>query len=318
MIPWYTGLSRQFYPSKIAEIQDACKSDYLWWIAFLRLSQDYWWICQQHGKCLDERLSNVWAVVGNIFEYDNFQSWWISKSQESFAEQKRAPQVADVTIHSQFMNIRDKGRMLIEIPYNLSNDIIVEQLLVLLSSIPKEIRFYKSSANQQLIKISTKERRQLPILYQIALLDRLIDCAKVSSREHSSWLTKMRYYEMGMAVNISPSAKPSKFDSSSTRLDKQNRVRSLVSQKKKQADKIIANVEVGSFPLKGKVDVCARWTSQQKRAYKEAIEGGEWMSQINIENEYRFLGAQLDLLDDTNHTHEQTLSVLRSFSQIGM
>jgi hypothetical protein len=259
----------------------------------------------------------VWNVVGNIFEYDNFQSWWISKSQESFAEQKRAPQVADITIHSQFMNIRDKGRMLIEIPYNLSNDIIVEQLLVLLSSIPKEIRFYKSSANQQLIKISTKERRQLPILYQIALLDRLIDSAKVSSSEHSSWLTKMRYYEIGMAVNISPSAKPSKFDSSSTRLDKQNRVRSLVSQKKKQADKIIANVEVGSFPLKGKVDVCARWTSQQKRAYKEAIEGGEWMSQINIENEYRFLGAQLDLLDDANHTHEQTLSVLRSFSQIG-
>jgi hypothetical protein len=41
------------------------------------------------------------------------------------------------------------------------------------------------------------------------------------------------------------------------------------------------------------------------------------MSQINIENEFRFLGAQLDLLDDTNHTHEQTFSVLRSFSQIG-
>ena len=317
MIPWYTGLSRQFYSSKVSEIQDACKSDYLWWIAFLRLSKDYWWICHEHGECLDERLRNVWAVVGNIFQYDNFQSWWVSKSQESFAEQIRPPQVTDVSVYSQFMELSDEGRMLIEIPYNLSDELIVEQLLVLLSNIPKEVRFYKSSANQQLIKISTKERRQLPILYQVALLDRLIDCAKLSNSEHSSWLTKMRFYEMGMAVDISPSAKPSKFDSSATRSDKQNRVRSLVSQKKKQADKIIANVEVGSFPLKAKVDVCARWTGQQKRAYKEAIENGEWMSQINIENEYRFLGAQLDLLDDTNHTHEQTLSVLRSFSQIG-
>lgn len=317
MIPWYTGLSRQFYPSKIAEIQDACKSDYLWWIAFLRLSKDYWWICHEHGKCLDERLRNVWAVVGNIFEYDNFQSWWISKSKESFAEQTRKPQVTDVTISSQFMELRTKDRMLIEIPYNLSDEHIVQELLELLSNIPKEVRFYKSSANQQLIKISTKERKQLPILYQIALLDRLIDCAKLSNNNHSSWLAKMHFYEMGMAVDISPSAKPSKFDSSVTRLDKQNRVRSLVSQKKKQADKIIANVEVGSFPLKAKVEVCTRWTSQQKRAYKEAIEDGEWLSQINIENEYRFLGAQLDLLDDTNHTHEQTLSVLRSFSQIG-
>ena len=317
MIPWYTGLSRQFYSSKVSEIQDACKSDYLWWIAFLRLSKDYWWICHEHGECLDERLRNVWAVVGNIYQYDNFQSWWISKSQESFAEQKRPPEITDVTIQSQFMGLSDKGKMLIEIPYNLSDELIVEQLLVLLSNIPKEVRFYKSSANQQLIKISTKERRQLPILYQLALLDRLIDCAKLSNSDHSSWLSKMRFYEMGMAVDISPSAKPSKFDSSATRLNKQNRVRSLVSQKKKQADKIIENVEVGSFPLKAKVDVFPRWTSQQKRAFKEAIEGGEWMSQITIENEYRFLGAQLDLLDDTNHTHEQTLSVLRSFSQIG-
>lgn len=317
MIPWYTGLSRHFFPSKIAEIQDACKSDYLWWIAFLRLSKDYWWICHEHGECLDERLRNVWAVVGNIYEYDNFESWWISKSQASFSEQKRAPQVADVTIHSQFINIRDKNKILVEIPFNLTNEHIVQQILLLLADIPKDVRFYKSTANQHLIKISTKERRQLPILYQLALLDRLIDDAKCSNNEHASWLTKMRFYEIGMAINISPSAKPSKFDSSATRLDKQNRVRSLVSQKKKQADKIIANVEVGSFPLKAKVDVCARWTSQQKRAYKEAIEGGEWMSQINIENEYRFLGVQLDLLDDTNHTHEQTLSVLRSFSQIG-
>lgn len=317
MIPWYTGLSRQFYSSKVSEIQDACKSDYLWWIAFLRLSKDYWWICHEHGECLDERLRNVWAVIGNIYQYDSFQSWWISKSQSSFAEQTRPPQVTDVSVYSQFMDLSDEGRMLVEIPFHLSDELIVQQLLSLLAVIPKDVRFYKSTANQQLIKISTKERKQLPILYQIALLDRLIDCAKLSNSDHLSWLTKMRFYEMGMAVDISPSAKPSKFDSSATRLDKQNRVRSLVSQKKKQADKIIANVEVGSFPLKTKVNVCARWTSQQKRAYKEAIEGGEWMSQINIESEHRFLGAQLDLLDNTNHTHEQTLSVLRSFSQIG-
>ena len=214
MIPWYTGLSRQFYSSKVSEIQDACKSDYLWWIAFLRLSKDYWWICHEHGECLDERLRNVWAVVGNIYQYDNFQSWWISKSKTSFAEQTRPPQVIDVSVYSQFMDLSDEGRMLVEIPFHLSDELIVKQLLSLLAHIPKDIRFYKSTANQQLIKISTKERRQLPILYQVALLDRLIDCAKLSNSEHSSWLTKMRFYEMGMAVDISPSAKPSKFDSS--------------------------------------------------------------------------------------------------------
>jgi hypothetical protein len=317
MIPWYTGLSSQFYPSKVSEIKEACKSDYLWWIAFLRLSQDYWWICQEQGDCLDQRLRSVWGLIGNVFEYDNFQSWWMSQSNAAFAEQQTAPKVTDLTIYSQFMDLNAEGRMLVEIPFHLSDEHIVEQLLSLLADIPKEVRFYKSTANQQLVKISTKERRQLPILYQVALLDRLIDCAKLSNNQHSSWLSKMRFYEMGIAIDVSPSAKPSRFDSSSTRTDKQNRVRALVSQKKKQADAMIANVEVGSFPLKAKVETKARWTPDQKKRLKAAIEEGRWLNSTSIASEYCFLGNQLDLLDLTNRTHEQTLSVLRSFSKIG-
>lgn len=316
MIPWYTGLSRQFYVSKHSEILDACKSDYLWWIAFLRLSQDYWWICQEHGECLDERLKRVWSYFGNIFQYDNFQSWWISQSERAFSEQAKPPQVTDITIYSQFMEVSTEGRLLIDIPLHLSDELIVEQLLALLKAFPKEVRFYKSTANQHLVTISTKERRQLPILYQVALMDRLIEAVKVSNRSDLSWLAKMRFYEIGMAINISPSAKPARFDTLATRTEKQNRVRSAVSQKKKQADAIIANVEVGSFPLKAKVESRARWTPDQKRRMKLAIERGEWLNSTSIESEYCFLGNQLDLLDMTNRTHEQTLSVLRSFSQI--
>ena len=50
---WYTGLTGHSYQSKKDEVSAACKSEYLWWIAFLRLSQDYWWVCHEHGECLD-------------------------------------------------------------------------------------------------------------------------------------------------------------------------------------------------------------------------------------------------------------------------
>lgn len=236
MIPWYAGLSRQFYASKYSEIQDACKSDYLWWIAFLRLSQDYWWICHEHGECLDDRLKKVWAVVGNVFQYDNFQSWWISQSEQAFSEQVKPPKVTDITIYSQLIELSTEGKLLIDIPLHLSDDLIVEQLLALLKAFPKEVRFYKSTANQHLVTISTKERRQLPILYQVALMDRLIEAIKVSNQQDLSWLAKMRFYEIGMAIDISPSAKPARFDTLATRTEKQNRVRSAVSQKKKRAD----------------------------------------------------------------------------------
>jgi len=316
MIPWYTGLSRQFFVSKTVEVQEACKSDYLWWIAFLRLSQDYWWICHENGECLDERLQKVWSCFGNIFQYDNFQSWWVSKSHEAFAEHVNPPKLCDVTIYSQFMEVSSKDKLLIDVPLHLSNELIIQQLIELLSNFPKETRFYKSTANQQLADISTKERKQLPILYQVALMDRLVEAVKVSNQHELSWLAKMRFYEIGMAIDISPNAKPTKFDSLATRTEKQNRVRSAVCQKKKQADAVIANIEIGSFPIKTKVEVKARWTTDQKRRMKSAIEQGDWLNSTSIEGEYCFLGNQLDLLDMTNRTHEQTLSVLRSFSQI--
>ncbi len=316
MIPWYTGLSRQFYASKFSEIQDACKSDYLWWIAFLRLSRDYWWICHENGDCLDERLKKVWSVIGNIFKYDNFQSWWVSQSQFAFAEQTRPPRVTDVGIYSQLVDIDGCNRLLVDIPLHLNNEVIVEQLIDLLRQFPKEARFYKSSANLELVDISTKERKQLPILYQVALMGRLIEAVKMSKRTDLFWLAKMRFYEIGMAIEISPSAKPSKFDSTTTRTEKQNRVRSLVSQKKRAADAVMANLEIGKFPLKSKVSISPRWTTDQKRRMRLAIDNGEWLNSTSIEGEYCFLGKQLDLLDMTNRTHEQTLSVLRSFSQI--
>jgi len=316
MIPWYTGLSRQFFASKNVEVQEACKSDYLWWIAFLRLSQDYWWICHENGECLDERLQKVWACFGNIFQYDNFQSWWISKSHEAFAEHVNPPKLCDVTIYSQFMEVGNKDKLLIDVPLHLSNELIIQQLLDLLNKLPREARFYKSTAEQQLANISTKERKQLPILYQVALMDRLVEAVKVSNQHELSWLAKMRFYEIGMAIDISPNAKPSRFDSLSTRTEKQNRVRSAVCQKKKQADAVIANIEIGSFPIKTKVEAKARWTTDQKKRMKSAIEQGDWLNSTSIEGEYCFLGNQLDLLDMTNRTHEQTLSVLRSFSQI--
>jgi hypothetical protein len=316
MIPWYKGLSRQFYVSKSSEIQDACKSDYLWWIAFLRLSQDYWWICREQGQCLDERLKKVWSLIGNVFQYDNFRSWWINQSSTAFAEQIRPPKVSDITIYSQLVDINRDNKLLVDIPLNLSNDIIIEQVLDLLKQLPKDARFYKTSANLELFNISTKERKQLPTLYQIALIDRLIETVKMSKHSDLSWLAKMRFYEIGMAIEISPSAKPTKFDSMTTRTEKQNRVRSLVSQKKRAADLMMANIEIGKFPLKTEVSACPRWTSDQKRRLKIAIENGEWLNSTSIKGEYCFLGKQPDLLDTTNQTHEQTLSVLRSFSQI--
>ena len=49
---------------------------HFWWVAFLRCSKDYWWICQQKGNCLDSRLVKVWQDFGDVFQYNSLMQWW--------------------------------------------------------------------------------------------------------------------------------------------------------------------------------------------------------------------------------------------------
>ena len=39
---------------------------HFWWLAMLRCSKDYWWICQQGGRCADPRLVRIWEQFGDI------------------------------------------------------------------------------------------------------------------------------------------------------------------------------------------------------------------------------------------------------------
>lgn len=57
---------------------------HFWWVAFLRSSRDFWWICQEQGKCLDQRLVKVWEDFGDLYKYPNFSQWWIAKGTKLF------------------------------------------------------------------------------------------------------------------------------------------------------------------------------------------------------------------------------------------
>ena len=105
MTSWFTGLPSLPFPSKKAELSFAGKSEYLWWLAFLRLSQDYWWLCHEEGHCLDLRMCTVWHTFGNVFEYDTFNEWWQNKAELVFAETTKPPKVTDITIQSQLLMI---------------------------------------------------------------------------------------------------------------------------------------------------------------------------------------------------------------------
>jgi hypothetical protein len=70
--------------NRLADMPDICKTLYFWWIAFLRCSPDYWWICKENGQCEDERLHQVWKYFGNIYEYTTVFHYWQEHAHHLF------------------------------------------------------------------------------------------------------------------------------------------------------------------------------------------------------------------------------------------
>ena len=48
---------------RLADTPDICKTLYFWWIAYLRCSPDYWWICKENGQCEDERFIKCGSIL---------------------------------------------------------------------------------------------------------------------------------------------------------------------------------------------------------------------------------------------------------------
>jgi hypothetical protein len=60
----------------INDLEIIRSSQLFWWAAYLRLSKEYWWCCQQNGDCLDEELRSVYENFGNLFSYTSLDEWW--------------------------------------------------------------------------------------------------------------------------------------------------------------------------------------------------------------------------------------------------
>ena len=81
---------------------------HFWWIAFLRSSPDYWWICQQNGCCQDERLVRVWQDFGNLYEYTSLAQWWQDKGPALFdSPQVEIALTADMLAGLQLLQNKD-------------------------------------------------------------------------------------------------------------------------------------------------------------------------------------------------------------------
>ena len=127
------GFSRLRFKSAEESLDDAKTSVRRWWWEFLRLSKDYWLICQTSKpyriETQDERLADIYRYWGDIYSC-TFEEWWLDRGPSVFMEKEAFPRVKEI---SRKPRERLQTKMLedhlwVDIPLKLSKRTIQRQL----------------------------------------------------------------------------------------------------------------------------------------------------------------------------------------------
>ena len=307
--------------SNIATTPDICKTLYFWWIAFLRCSSDYWWICKENGQCDDERLHRVWKHFGNVYDYATIFQYWKDHAHTLFDSPQQVldwdiDQSVDSNVRlvtSEKVSGAEEHLVYFSVFRQLAFEAAINGFQKLWDRAMQSGQRNTIDAPLQLSRIDPKSRRTIVHAYCAHVLE---DSCKKSlpSDLFSHW----RNYEMARFLNILGRAKLDPNDSLRTTRRAQGCIRTLFGQKKLAAQEIIANVEIGIFPSRRKVLRIPRWTTCQEKRLHQAIIDREWRPRNWLLGEHQFLLPHLDLVTRTSTLPNQpaVLLAVKDFSEL--
>lgn len=298
---------------------------FFWWVAFLRQSQDYWWICQEKGRCEDPRLQAVWQDFGDLFSYETLDDWFSSKGKVIIEVMAQSAACEDclqlVTKENLSTFSLAQNTALISVPVDMDLKQAQQALIQVLKQIRKErAQAYLNcdplfAPPYQLAPFDPKSKKALINSYRVHLLELYL---KSIGSEHI--MKKWGCYEMGFHLGIAKQQHPKSIDTLAVAKKKQNCLRALVCQNKTLARVLIDNVEIGKFPCRDQVKPQERWNLQQNKRKLEAIADGAWQKPNWLSAEFAFLNpTQSRLLAvDYQSPKEEVISILEAFNKMPM
>ena len=277
------------YKNEEDELRGALESVQRWWWEYLRLSKDYWWVCQQSGDTLDKELKAMWRDFGNVYRF-SFEYWWRHKGREIFVEQIKLPHVKKLDAYFNNVSPTRDNYLIVEIPLNISERTIARQVLAEIRKHPNRIAATKtergriSNAKRPLAKLVGVRKDILKRAHAIWSLNHLVKLAKQDGSSIGAPFNKMTTHQMGVGFKLVKNCMPRAGDGIEGGRKKRNGMKVAVSRMLVRADALIANAEIGKFPSFDKVEPRKRWTEEQQQELDAAIARGEWQPPaINIE-----------------------------------
>lgn len=246
-----------------------------WWWEYLRLSKDYWLICQtsssaNNPRTIDDGMRWLYRRFGDIYSMD-FDTWYEKKGSYLFREQVELPKVIEVADDLSNLAEERDGKLLVEIPLSMSQASINRQINRILKKHIDERPTNKLETSKSEFPIN-------PVLYRLPNLQKMheIWCvhreviAKPVALEQAKdkYSTKGDLYRIGVALRLSPSNEGMAED---VELHHQrlNRMRATVSRYIGKAKILIGNVELGKYPVFKKVLPIDRFSKKQRESHAE-------------------------------------------------
>lgn len=288
--PLIKGLGPRSHRSAEQELDRARTSVLRWWWEYLRLSRDYWMVCQTtnhwSARTRDERLARVFGAFGDVWS-QSFDDWWLSRGYDGFKELKGPPRVLQLSRTTLARQRYASDHIWVDIPLKLSRAAAMRQISKILSEPENQAhrlpnRLEASTAD---FKVNPVRYRlhTLAVMHDVHCLHReLIAKPDYFGKQKGSREAQIAYdrradiFRIGKLLNLSPSsARPTAY---ADELRKRNNVmRATVSRYLNKARMLIANVEIGSFPrFEAPQSRPERFTESQLEQHKQLEE--HWWS----------------------------------------
>ncbi len=237
-----------------AETAKAAQSVRRWQWEFLRLSKDYWLVCQtssgMNARTKDEQLAKVYRDFGNIYDC-TFEEWWKRRGASVFWEETAAPRVQEIEGDYISRGSDREGKILIEVPIILTK-------LTAMRQIGRVLKRHEAQRPRNVLETSTSRYPINPVRYRLETLQRmhevwclhreLIIKPDARGERQESRAKKNDLFRIGKLLNLNREYTRPHEDEFKMRSN-QLKMRVIVSRYLRRANQLIANVEHGQFPV---------------------------------------------------------------------
>lgn len=288
------GFSRLKFRSPEEALSEARTNERRWWWEYLRLSKDYWLVCQtsRDGKVetQDRELARVYRRFGDVHQ-GSFDDWWFEHGTRIFREVEKFPTVKELPRAP-----RDRAEfklrpdhIWVDIPLKLSRRTIQRKIGEILDQ-------YESLRLSNRLELTTAEFQLQPAKFGVHALQKIHEVHSL----HRELIAKPKalagmpdgranlqqrtdLFRIGKALGVSPSNEALRGEPAEIH-KRQNRMRVGVSRLLGKCDLLIANVERGLFPSYSPVPPPdrPRFNTRQLEMHKE-LEAQWWALDLQSE-----------------------------------